>query len=109
MKNESGETLEEAVNDLILNCERPPLWDKIEKAINGARQRKAESRYRDNFGVGSFNLRNLPSNDRSADPEFVQTCLKLLDDKNKGKMTSDQFKEGCQFLDETAKKMNRQL
>lgn len=42
---------------------------------------------------------------QTADPEYVKLCIKLAADKNSGKISMKQFLEGCDFLDETARRL----
>lgn len=44
---------------------------------------------------------------RTADPEFVKACTKLLKDKLTGALTHDQFLEGCHLLDVAAREFMR--
>jgi len=39
----------------------------------------------------------------TADPDFVKTCIKLLQDYQSGLINKKQFDQGCNLLDETAK------
>lgn len=51
-------------------------------------------------------LDKLSSDNRSADREFVEACIKLLQDKEKKNLTTEQFEEGCRALEQMANMLN---
>jgi hypothetical protein len=69
--------------------------------------KKRQSQERAVGGLGLVGIMRRASDDnRVADKEFVKACLKLLQDKLNGKLTSEQFAQGCEMLDDVADKLN---
>lgn len=108
--SEHDDVVTEAVTHLIQTQRAAPLVPEMLKAIDHVIALKKQ-RYREN------SLNNLQSpieqleyaatHNKTADPEFVQLCLKTLRAKLDGKLNAEEFTEHCNQLDSMAKAISR--
>lgn len=94
-----------AISFCITNCRGLPLLPEIDKAVNEAKAARFTSEVRGRSGIPQV-LNEAADNNKTAEPEFVRACLKLLDDRTRGKLTMKQFLEGCDYLDEVARTLS---
>ena len=92
----------EAVDDLIANRKSAPMLDDIEEAVQEARVRDRQRRQ-----VPSRNQIQMlqDASNAATDPkvkEFSRACIKLLHDKVTGRITKEQFLQGCDMMDRAA-------
>ncbi len=98
-----------AVDNQIAKSRSAPLGEELLEELELVRKQKQADYY------NTFSKINNPEElmheaanvNQTADPEFVKACIKLLADKNSGKISMKQFLEGCDFLDDTAKKIKK--
>lgn len=71
---------------------------KIQEDITTEDKNRERDRY---LGDASFQgvMAHAAKNNKRADPEFVKQCMKLLKDKLDGRITHEQFLQGCDLLD----------
>jgi hypothetical protein len=92
----------DAVTHCLGTAKSAPLVPELEKAVLIARNNYyAKQRMEEANVLGA--LEQVADNNTTADPEFVDKCLKLLDDLYQKKITKVQFDEGCNLLDQAAK------
>jgi hypothetical protein len=98
----TDQVFSDALDELIANSRYAPMLDDLSKAVEQAKIRQYSNR-----GMGGFieTLDAAARNNKSADPEFVAACMKLLRQYlgRKPEITKDQFEQGCGYLDEVAK------
>jgi len=101
-KDVSNYDFRDAVSYCLGNSKSAPLVLELEKAIQVARNNYySQKRLEEASTMGA--LLEAADNNKTADPEFVDRCLKLLDDLYNKKITKKQFDEGCDLLDQAAK------
>ena len=106
LRHQSERDFELAVTHCLQTLRSAPLLPELLKALEQVVAQKKQmdremslSRIQDPMGA----LREASQMNKLADPEFVLQCMKLIWDKNNGKITRAQFLEGCQWLDEAAR------
>lgn len=96
-----------AMDCLLLNSRALPMFDDMDKAINRAVSKKKERALAHHYA--SFDSIFSEAVDK-ANPEskaFAKECLALLRDKQTGRITREQFFEGCSLLDTAAKAIEK--
>lgn len=96
----------DAVNYCLGNSKSAPLVLELEKAVQIAKNNYYSSKRLEEANTMEA-LLHAADNNRTADPEFVDRCLKLLDDLYNKRITKKQFDEGCDLLDQAAKLYRR--
>lgn len=96
----------DAVTYCLGNSKSAPLVLELEKAIQIAKNNYYSSKRLEQANVLNA-LDYAADNNTTADPEFVDKCMKLLDDLYNKKITKKQFDEGCDLLDQAAKLYKR--
>lgn len=92
----------DAITWCLGNSKSAPLVLDLEKAVQIAKNNYYSSkRFEEANAMGA--LEYAANNNKTADPEFVDRCLKLLNDLHQKKITKKQFDEGCDLLDSAAK------
>lgn len=97
-----------AVDLSIKTLRSAPLLPELQKLIEvvvGEDKQRAREYSLNQIQSPLDVMQNAARENQTADPEFVKMCIKLLEDKNSGKINMKQFLEGCDFLDEAAKKL----
>jgi len=91
------------VTGALNSLRSPPLADDLSKLEQEYTRNEAQLRIQMRHDI-SFGrqIEELAKNNRTADPEFVQGCLKLLRDRQNGKLTEEQFLQGCDYFDQIA-------
>lgn len=94
----------DAVTECLASHRSAPLAKEVDKEIQEVQRRNAQDRiYR---GLGAARpmdpLVSAALENKTADPEFVKACMKLLRDKQNGVITHEQFLQGCDYLDQVA-------
>lgn len=84
---------------------KPPLLTELSEAVDAAKVRANQQRYNKTGSVYET-LEDAAKNNKTADPEFVQACLKLVRDFLDRKVTRKQFDEGCDLIASVAKQLN---
>lgn len=100
-KDTSNAVFAEAVSECIASHRAAPLLPDLSKAVEIAKTR--ENSYRGGAGSVWGVVQQAAKQNKSASPEFVKACTKLLREKLDGKITHKQFLEGCDLLDEAAR------
>lgn len=106
-RNEQDARFERAVNRALQTLRSAPLVPELMRIFEELKIEDAHVARERAMGQGSFMqvLKDASKNNRRANPEYVKACLKVFQDRDAGRLTLDQFKQGCDFLDETAGKM----
>lgn len=92
----------DAVTHCLATCKGAPLLPELTDAIIKAKNNYLyQKRVEEEKARGALDW--AYENNTSADPEFVDKCMKLLDDLYTKKITKKQFDEGCDLLDQAAK------
>lgn len=106
-KNCFDEVFKEACDDLITHRRTAPMLPEMLEAVDVCINRDKERRLQTQQVIsGQDVLTQMKAASKiSPNKDFSSMCIKLLDDYQKGKLTKKQFEEGCDFLDETAKKI----
>jgi hypothetical protein len=113
MKDVHPDDFLSAVDSCLASHRAPPLLEQLSTEVDQAKTRRISNEAR--RGVGGFyeTLDTAARNNKSADPEFVQACLKLLSDYGLGKagpaakkLSREQFDEGCGYLADVARRLN---
>lgn len=82
----------------------PPLLEELTTSVERAKVRANSQRY---FGNAFGNVLDEAANkNRTADPEFVQACLKHVRSFMDRKINYKTFLEGCDYLDSVAAQLN---
>lgn len=92
----------DAVTFCLGTSKSAPLVLDLEKAVMIARNNYFSQKKAEEASVMGA-LEYAAENNTSADPEFVDRCLKLLDDLYNKRITKKQFDEGCDLIDQAAK------
>lgn len=92
----------DAVTHCLATCKGAPLLPELTDAILKAKTNYLYQKRIDEAKAKSA-LDWAYENNTTADPEFVDKCMKLLDDLYTKKITKKQFDEGCDLLDQAAK------
>jgi len=98
----------DAVTHCLGSSKSAPLVLELEKAVQIARNNYYSSKRLEEANVMGA-LESAADNNTTADPEFVDRCLKLLDDLYQKKITKKQFDEGCDLLDQASKLYRRSV
>ena len=96
----------DAVNYCLGNSKSAPLVLDLEKAVQIAKNNYYSSKRLEEANIMGA-MEYASENNKTADPEFVDRCLKLLDDLYNKRITKKQFDEGCDLLDQAAKLYRR--
>ncbi len=91
----------DAVNECLAAERSAPLVPELEREITSARQRGRE--ISGAFSSPAALLRAAA--EHTPNHEFTSACMKVLSDKNTGKLTGEQFQQACNMLDETAERL----
>lgn len=92
----------DAVTHCLATCKGAPLLGEITEAIVKAKNNYLyQKRLEESKMMGALDY--AYENNTTADPEFVDRCMKLLDDLYNKKITKAQFDQGCDLLDQAAK------
>lgn len=92
----------DAVTHCLATCKGAPLLGEITEAIIKAKNNYLyQKRLEESKMMGVLDY--AYENNTTADPEFVDRCMKLLDDLYNKKITKAQFDQGCDLLDQAAK------
>lgn len=103
IRNEPDHWLEKFVNHAIGNMKTAPMLKDFTDDAADSKRREANSRFNDTQGDGSIAaIIGRAAAQTKANPEFVKACIKLLAEKDMGKITAAQFEEGCDLLDQAA-------
>jgi hypothetical protein len=92
----------DAVTHCLGNCKGSPLLPDLIEAVNKTRSIRLQKERIDEeaaFGALDYAARA----NTTADRDFVNQCLKLLEDLQTKKITKKQFDQGCDLLDSAAK------
>lgn len=92
----------DAVTHCLATCKGAPLLPELTDAIIKAKTNYLYQKRIDEAKAKSA-LDWAYENNTTADPEFVDKCMKLVDDLYNKKITKKQFDEGCDLLDQAAK------
>lgn len=105
-KDAHADDFRDAVDACLAGHRAPPLLEQLSTEVDQAKVRRVTNETR--RGVGSMyeTLETAASNNKAADPEYVQACLKHLRSFLDRKIDRKQFDEGCGFLDEVARKLD---
>jgi hypothetical protein len=105
MKDVHPEDFQSAVDSCLASHRAPPLLEQLSTEVDQARVRRSQNSAR---GVGGMyeTLDTAAKNNKTADPEFVQACLKHLRSFLSGQIDRKQFDEGCGYLDDVARKLD---
>lgn len=97
-RNVLAEDFQSAVDMCLASHRGAPLLDELNKEVDAARVRRNQEGAR---GGGSFYgvVQQAADANTTANPEFVQLCLKHIRDGLTGKVTREQYFEGCDALD----------
>lgn len=105
--------MEQTTNYFISNSRMAPLLEQFQEKIVSYEERKKEEALQDKqlSGFGSVTGSNFLSQMETAaltteNKEFAKRCTQLLRDKLEGKITEEQFRQGCDFLDQAARSGN---
>lgn len=102
-RNEPAEIFRDAVSDSLLIYRAAPLLEELSKAIEKSKVRHAQERQTNYFSGMYDTLKKLSERSTKADPDFVRTCLSLLDKKLSRRLTQAEWEDGCRSLDSLAK------
>ena len=92
----------DAVTNCIATCKGAPLLSELTDAIIRAKNNYLhQKRMEESKTMGALDF--AYENNTTADPEFVDRCMKLLDDLHNKRITKEQFNQGCDLLDQAAK------
>ena len=94
----NADELREAVTDCLSSCRQAPLVAELTKAVEAARNRSRERRWRGDGGLLSV-MERAAENNRTASPEHVRKCVELVRGKIDGRLTATQFDEGVRLLE----------
>lgn len=93
----------ECVSSLLVNCKGVPLLEDFCREFS-------KLSISNNSGRGGpsdpFGILNRAARHTQANGEFVKACLKVVSDKNSGRLNLEQFHQACDWLDATAKELN---
>lgn len=106
VRHQDDRLFEQAVTHCMQTLRSAPLVPELLKALESViaqkKQLERESAlHRVSDPISA--LLEAGKVNKGADKEFVQACLKLLQDKTNGKLNHIQFVEGCEYLDEAAR------
>lgn len=104
-KGVSSSVFGEAISDCIANQRSAPLLSELSKAVETAKVRESSFRF-DRSHSPLDAMQGAADSNKTADPEFVKACMKLLKDKLDGRISHDNFLQGCNLLDEAARILN---
>jgi len=91
----------DAVTHCLATCKGAPLLKELTEAIHVARNNYfTQKRIDEATAKGALDY--AYENNTTADPEFVDKCMKLLDDLYTKKITKKEFDQGCDLLDQAA-------
>lgn len=99
----------EAVTECLANHRAAPLVQDIATEVTAAQTRRIESERRDYQILGQGEAVDIlaAAARKTTNKEFAAACMKALNQKLKGEISSDQFfNEVCPLLDEAAKQLN---
>ncbi len=103
VKHIRDDHFERTITRLIATKRTAPLVTEITEAyeaiLSEDRQRSRENAPT----VGMLGQLQEAARRTTADKDFVKACMKLLEDKLDGRITHDQFLQGCGLLDEAAR------
>lgn len=92
----------DAVTECLGSCRAAPLIEDLSKGVESAKRRGYQQELRKAVNPLEI-LSDAEMLNTTADPDFVKTCIKLLQDYQSGLINKKQFDQGCNLLDETAK------
>ena len=101
----------EIVDEALDTCRSAPLMEDFGKLEIEVGKRRAQGRIYDSFsraGSPADALEEAARNNKTADPEFVKACMRLMKDKEDGRISSEQFFQMCDELDRLADQLNPQ-
>jgi len=105
-KDVSNFDFRDAVSYCLGSAKSAPLVLDLEKAVQIAKNNYYSSKRLEEANIMGA-MEYASENNKTADPEFVDRCLKLLDDLYNKRITKKQFDEGCDLLDQAAKLYRR--
>lgn len=83
---------------------KPPLFEEISKAVENAKVRRNQN---ERTGRSMIDVLHDASF-KSANPDYAKACVKHIRDKLDGKLTPEQWEQGCYYLEQTGKMLNKQ-
>lgn len=103
-----GGLFERAVSRLIMSKRATPLVLEIGEALEQVRAEDIQSQNERAhiFGDTPYDQLAYAAKGSTADPEFVQLCLKTQREFLTGRMTNKEFNEACDSLDALADQIN---
>jgi len=109
-KDVMDDTFTGMIDIAIDRMRQAPLADDLGKFEQEVKNREFQNRVsygagRSQFGQVIGDAEKANNKTKSADPDFVKACIKLLKDKTEGRITKAQFLEGCDALDQLAKQL----
>jgi hypothetical protein len=104
LQHATDESLVDAVHALIFAGGPPPSGEKILAAVEKAKVQQSQAQRGSGGGYGDL-LAEAQRNNKLADPEFVEQCMKLINGYTAKYPTisKDQFLQGCGYLEDVEK------
>lgn len=102
----SNELFTEMVDEAIDTCRSAPLSEDFGKLEQVVQTRKAQQRYGSQLGSVGGVMHDAARSNKTADPELVNACMKLMNDLQTGKINKKQYFEGCDMIDQVAKRLS---
>jgi hypothetical protein len=99
LRDVSNHDFREAVTHCLATCRSAPLLGELTEAVHVARTNYIQQKRMDDAARSMFD--GIPETNW-ADREFVDRCMQLVNDKLSNKITSKQFYQGCDLLDQAA-------
>lgn len=94
----NDDTFTSAIDELIAYHRSSPMVEEVAKAIDTAKKRERASR--DESASLLTTLKQ--ASQKSPNKEYARMCVSLIEKKFKGELTTEQFFEGCNYLEKVA-------
>lgn len=102
-KGERNDVFADAVSEIIVDQNAPPLSGDFQKHVQLAKNRIEHGRYYGLDGLDMLRPLKAAAKVTQADPEFVSRCMDAIKLKVTGKIAMREFEERCGLLEQAAK------